>query len=387
MARRERPESAGRMLMRRPDDIRDNLGRAVLLIRGGQVTSRRGLAAALNLSPTTAGDYVDRLIDAGVVRETGVERAGPGRPTRAVAVCAAAGWFAGVEFHAERVRAVRLDFAGQVTGGVVRPLPAGVTAAHVLREIARALTLLRRGAGGPLLAVGVGAAGVVDPQRGVGVDYAFLPDWRDVPVVAWLTRRAGVPVTLENNLRAIAYAERWLGGGRTLNDYVILGPRSGFGIAIVIGSRVLSGSHAAAGEIGSWPQDGGSLHDTLAAPAVWRRLSGASPRMRPPADLGRGLVSAAARQPRRLGRITADYAEVLARLQLLLDTQAYFLHGPLTALGLVWCEEICRRAVRLAPALGSRPPVMLPSSLGDEAGAIGAACHAMERWVPAVPAR
>ena len=38
---------------------------------------------------------------------------------------------------------------------------------------------------------------------------------------------------VKSDLRTIATAERWFGQGHGLRDYVILGPRSGFGIAIV----------------------------------------------------------------------------------------------------------------------------------------------------------
>jgi predicted NBD/HSP70 family sugar kinase len=370
--------------MRRADEIRANLGRALNLVRGRQATSRRGLADQLHLSPTTAGEYVENLIGRGYVRETGAEKASLGRPTRSLAACPEAGWFAGVEFNADRVQAVRLDFAGAVTGATLRPLAEPITARAVLKEVARAIDRVARGAAGPLLALGVGAPGIVDPERGLGLDYAFVPDWRDVPVADRLAERFDAPVVLENNLRAIAYAERWLGGGRQLQDYVILGPRSGFGIAIVIAGRVHAGSHHAAGEIGRWPFGGAELHDALSAPAVWRRLTGSAARTRIPADLRQAVVAAAARHPRRLATVADDYADVIGRLHLLLDAEAYFLHGPLTALGAPFCDDITRRVGARIASLGSRPPVIRPSGLGDDAGAIGAACHAMERWAPAI---
>lgn len=41
------------------------------------------------------------------------------------------------------------------------------------------------------------------------------------------------------------------------------------------------------------------------------------------------------------------------------------------------------RARRLAPALGRHPPSIIPSTPGDDAGAINAGCKAMEEWTPA----
>lgn len=371
--------------MRRSEDIQADLGRAVLLIRGGHATSRRVLAGQLNLSPTTVGDYVEHLIDLGYVQETGVEKAGPGRPRRSLATLRSAGWFAGVEFNAERVQAIRMDFAGAVADTVVDRLPAGATAHMILHAVMRAIKHVGRAATSPLLALGIGAPGVVDLHRGVGREYAFVKDWHNVPVADTLVRRYRVPVLVENNLRAIASAERWLGGGRNLADFVILGPRHGFGIAIVSGGRVHTGSHHAAGEVGHWPCRRQQLQDALSAPAVWRRLTNSATGKKPPAVLRDALAAAAARYPRRLLNVIDDFADTVGRLHLLLDAEAYFLHGPLTVLGATFCDAISRRTVRILPAVADRIPTIRPSQLGDDAGAIGAGCLAMERWAPAAP--
>jgi predicted NBD/HSP70 family sugar kinase len=205
-------------------------------------------------------------------------------------------------------------------------------------------------------------------------------------VRAALVKRFGVPVILENNLRVIALAERWFGAGRELDDYVILGPRSGFGIAVMKQGRLIDGQHHAAGEIGHWVWplggEGRELHDALSSPAVWRRLAGVTTRARLPSNLHTALKAFAESKDARWNEIVGDYARVLGLLHLLLDTPAYFLHGPLTSLGTRFCAEIAAQAVTIMPALQHMPPKIIPSSLGDDAGAQGAACMAMEAWEP-----
>ena len=39
--------------------------------------------------------------------------------------------------------------------------------------------------------------------RAAGVHYAFIPDWNEVPLVKKIGPKLGVPVILQNNLRAI----------------------------------------------------------------------------------------------------------------------------------------------------------------------------------------
>lgn len=83
-------------------------------IRGsGRAVSRSSLAVALGLAPSTVDWYVDQLIADGYVDESGLEQGPLGRSKRGLATQPGAGWFAGVEFNAERVQAVSVDFAGQ----------------------------------------------------------------------------------------------------------------------------------------------------------------------------------------------------------------------------------------------------------------------------------
>jgi predicted NBD/HSP70 family sugar kinase len=232
---------------------RETLGAAVLQVRSGRATSRTILAKSLGISPSTVGLYVDQLIAEKYLNESGLNQGPMGRPRRLLTTRAEAGWFAGVEFNAQRIQAVGVDFSGGVFASVAQLLPAEVTAEQVIQAILACVAKLAGPARGPLLGVGLGVPGLVDAQAGVGVHYAFIPDWNEVPVVKKIGPKLGVPVILQNNLRAIALAERWFGAGHALNDYVILGPRSGFGIAMVQEGRLVEGAHHAAGEVGRWP--------------------------------------------------------------------------------------------------------------------------------------
>lgn len=369
--------------MRNLDEQRQSLAQAVLNVRSQRATSRRTLADVMRLSPTTAGFYVDQLIASGYLCESGLEQGLMGRPKRSLTTVAEAGWFVGIEFNAARMQGVRVDFSGRLVASELRPLAEGADTRQVMAEIKKLIVELKRDSVGPLLGIGLGAPGVVDPQRGVGVHYAFLPDWKEVPVAAQLGSRFKVPVTLENNLRAIALAERWFGGAQQLTDYLILGPRSGFGVAIVHGGSLMGGAHHAAGEVGLWPWPKGTqLHDHLSAPVVWRRLCGATTRTRLPSDLRAALTEYADSDSEAWRGVVQDFAHVLVCLQLLLDPGACFLHGPLTALGERFCKAVCAAIGQRVHSLQGRPLVFLPSNLGDDAGALGAASLAMEAWAP-----
>ncbi|MDZ4849206.1 MAG: ROK family protein [Pirellulaceae bacterium] len=362
------------------------LGALLLHLRSQRANSRSSLSAVTGLSPSTVGLYVDILLSGGYIAESGLEKGMLGRPKRTLGLLANAGWFAGIEFNAERLRAVGIDFAGVQQQELVSHFLPKVDKASVIAEIKKAVSTLAKNADGPLCSIGIGAPGIVDPMKGNAIHYAFIPDWKNVSLVATIERRFRVPVILENNLRAIALAERWFGGGRELDEYVVLGPRSGFGMAIVKDGRLMSGVHHAAGEIGNWhwPVDGkqGELHNALASPAVWRRLNGLSAKGRLPPDLYVALSKFANESGPVWRAIVDEYATLLSHLQLVLDSHTYFLHGPLTALGARFCQAIVDRIAVVTPLLQQSPLKLVPSTLGDDAGALGAASLAMEAWLP-----
>jgi predicted NBD/HSP70 family sugar kinase len=377
-------------MRKNPAIQRDLLGAAVLHLRSGRAASRSSLALALNVAPSTVGLYVDQLIADGYVDESGLEQGPLGRPKRRLATLPGAGWFAGVEFNAARVQAVSVNFSGQQVTTQSKWLPPGADTRTVLQTLKQVVATLAKNTPGPLLAIGAGAPGIIDPATGVAAEYTFIPDWRNVPLAASLRERFEVPVTVENNLRVIALAERWFGGGRDLDDYVVLGPRSGFGLAIVHHGELMRGAHFAAGEIGRlpwpFPDSGtrGELHDMLSAPFVWRRLAGASPRSKTPEDLRSALTEFAGAGTPAWNEIVSDYARVLGCLQLLFDTECFFLHGPLTSLGERFCRDVIAAIRATTPALAEAPLRLVPSTLGDDAGALGAASLAMEAWVPSL---
>lgn len=370
----------------KPADQTTLLASILLQLRGQHANSRSSLAKVTHLSPSTIGIYVDHLTALGYVTEGGLEQGKMGRPQRRLSLVEDAGWFCGVEFNAERVHAVRVDFAGNKDLSVHRPLPAETTTRIVLDEIKQAVVDLSQAAPGKLLAMGVGVPGLVNPTTGVAMLYSFIPDWQNVPLVEELRQDFPVQITMENNLRAVALAERWFGGGREMDDYVILGPRRGFGIAMMKNGQLVRGGHLAAGEIGRWPWplsgNEKELHDVLTAPAVWRRLSGAGPDAPLPAQFRTALEGYAGATGPAWREVIADYARVMTLLHLILDSKTYFLHGPLTALGDRFCQEIQAQVLKLSPILTTMPPQIVASILGDEAGALGAASLAMEAWTP-----
>jgi len=152
---------------------------------------------------------------------------------------------------------------------------------------------------------------------------------------------------------------------------------------------LVEGSHHAAGEIGRWPWplgegrgSGQELHHALSASATWRRLAGVGPQAKLPPDLRAALAGCTDVKGRVWDEVCTDFARVIGCLQMIADTAVFILHGPLTALGRRFCDDIVAAAYEMMPSLSTVPLKVVPSSLGDDAGALGAASLAMEAWSP-----
>lgn len=373
-------------MRKKPEDQRQFAAQCVVNIRKGCGTSRKELSDVMEMSPSTAGLYVDQLIDAGYVAETGLEYGAMGRPKRRLEVRPEAGWFVGVEWNADRLNAVRLDFAGGLLAEAAKDFPRNISKEQVLTEIETAIVKVTKGVRGRFLGIGLGSPGVIDPLEGSASDFSFISDWHQVPLKERFEDRFATPVAVGNNLRLISMAERWFGGAADLRDFIIVGPRSGLGVAIVADGKVLGGSNGAAGEVGNWfwnAQEGKTeLHHALSAPAVWRRLTNSAPGVPVPSDLRAVMGDISAKQDGCWREVAADFAMLLGQLHLLLDTEAFFIHGPLCGLGKGFWEEVVTQAEALMPRLSSRSPRVLCSSLLDNAGALGAASLAMQDWLP-----
>ena len=98
-------------------------------------------------------------------------------------------------------------------------------------------------------AVGIGAAGWVDNAQSV-VRFSPHLAWRSEPLKARLTARIDLPLIVDNDANAAAWAEYRFGAGRGSSVMVCLTLGTGIGGGLVIGGRLFRGTYGMAGEWG-----------------------------------------------------------------------------------------------------------------------------------------
>ena len=98
--------------------------------------------------------------------------------------------------------------------------------------------------------IGISCGGPLDSKAGVIMSPPNLPGWDNVPVVKFFADRFNVPVHLQNDANACAYAEWKFGAGRGTKNMVFMTFGTGLGAGIIIDGKLYSGTNDNAGEIG-----------------------------------------------------------------------------------------------------------------------------------------
>ena len=375
--------------------------------------SRMQLARELKLAPSTAGIYVDRLVREGFLLETETTGwAAAGRPPTALVPNPDGGRFIGVDFEARNLMATVVDFSQRPLRQSHTTLRPADSAARVLTKIEQAIEEMTARDPRPVLGIGVGVPGTIDPVANVAVHYKFTRGWNNVPLGARLTERFGVPVFLENNIRSMALAELWFGAGRGLWNFVCIGIRSGIAAGVVVNGQLLHGAQHRAGEIGHWvcPVPAELAADPPARlQRGWRWQTAA--KLEQVASLST-IVAAAQRGLKRnlktalagvKGLLTIDdvlaaardgdaFAASLVRaagrahgwvahqINELFNPEKIIFAGPLADFGDLFITTVRETARELGGA--GCDAVIVNSTLGQYNGAVGAAALALHQWKP-----
>ncbi|MEV0584688.1 ROK family glucokinase [Nonomuraea sp. NPDC050310] len=152
----------------------------------------------------------------------------------------------GVDIGGTKVAAGVVDEEGKVLASALRPTPAdrpdlvAETVADVVSELA---------AGREIEAVGVGAAGFVDETRSI-VRFAPNLAWREEPLQKKIAGLVGLPVVVENDANAMAWAESRFGAGRDEAFVVAITVGTGIGGGLVLDGRLFRGRWGMGAELG-----------------------------------------------------------------------------------------------------------------------------------------
>ena len=138
-----------------------------------------------------------------------------------------------------------VDGDGRLIGRRQVATPAGTAAEGLFAVAAELVDSVRDGA--TLVGCGVGCGG---PMTATGVTPLNIPAWRGFPLRDRLAAHTGLPVVVDNDAKALALGEGWVGAARGVPDYLAMVVSTGVGGGIVLDGRMLDGHDGNAGHIG-----------------------------------------------------------------------------------------------------------------------------------------
>ncbi|GAA2010239.1 ROK family transcriptional regulator [Catenulispora yoronensis] len=225
--------------------------------------SRTELARRADLSQSTVTKVVNPLIEAGYVVEVGARSSGMGRPHRLLRVATDRYAVIGVKIAPGSVTGVLADLEARVLAQSTRLLTEGH---HPVEALEAAVAVTGELAADPavhgqILGLGVGLGGHVDPASG-RVLHSGVLGWDNVDVAEPLAQATGLPTVVDNDVNALAIAERWFGAGRDIDSFVLVTTGPGVGCGLLLGGQLYPGATGLAGELGHIPlQANGVLCD------------------------------------------------------------------------------------------------------------------------------
>ena len=309
----------------------------------------------------------------------------------------------GVDVGGTKVAAGVVDESGAILARSRHETPSA-SPADVEDVVAECVADLR--ADHEVVAVGVGAAGFIDAERS-RVLFAPNLSWRDEPLRDAVASRVGLPVVVENDANAAAWAEHRFGAGVDEPHLVAVTVGTGIGGGIVLDGRLHRGRFGIGAEFGHMQMVPGGRRCGCGLRGCWEQYCSGRALLREAreiADVRRGYgdrllelgggrpegieareVTAAAQEGdpaaiecfeqvgRWLGQGLADLAAVL-------DPGVFVIGGGVADAGELLLAPARRAFAEQLTGSGSRPRAEIrAAALGNDAGMVGAADLARQR--------
>lgn len=276
------------------------------------------------------------------------------------------------------------------------PTEADQGADHIVQRI---VTAVRSVVPGSLegVRVGVGSPGPIDPVRGVVLHAPNLKGFIDFPLKARLEEALHCPIALGNDADVACLGEWGFGAGRGTRHMIYMTISTGIGGGIIVDGKLVVGGAGLGGEIGHMIVDPngamcgcghrGHLEALSSGPAI-ARAAEAKIAAGAPSQLAAILTEAGALTAEDVSK-AANAGDQLARdviaqaghyvglhisnLAHALNPEAFILGGGVINMGELFLGPV-RAAVEesILHANYLKSMKILPASLGDDAGIVGA---------------
>ncbi|MCQ2180557.1 MAG: ROK family transcriptional regulator [Bacteroidales bacterium] len=211
------------------------------------------LSKTLGISVPTVTKLVSELIDDGFLQDEGKIGTSGGRRPSIFGLNPTAGYFLGIDVARQHFHIAVSDFKGEIKlfiQDIEFVLEANADSFRNMCILIKKEVESADIDWNMVLGVGISLSGRVNPEKGFSLTY-FVSD--DIPLKDLFQKELGVPVTIENDSRAMAYGE-YMNLGKDANPNMLFINLSwGLGMGIIVNGELYYGTSGFSGEIGHFP--------------------------------------------------------------------------------------------------------------------------------------
>jgi predicted NBD/HSP70 family sugar kinase len=366
-------------------------GALLHLIREEVAVTRADLARVTGLARSTVAQRVDALLANGLVRDTGGSVSTGGRPPNVLTFNRDAGVVLVADLGATHARLAVSDLGGMPLAEHAGDLDIADGPDAVLDRVdARFAELLADAGRLPedVRGIGVGVPGPVEYDSGRPVNPPIMPGWDGFSIPDWFAGRYHATVLVDNDVNIMARGEHRM-HWRDTKHLLLIKVGTGIGCGIVADGHIHRGARGAAGDIGHIRVAGsedvvcrcgniGCLEAIAGGQALAERLAAQgvdASQSRDVVRLVRSGHAGAIRMVRDAGR---TLGEVLAGTVNFFNPAVIVVGGDIAEAREELLAGVREGIFSRSLPLATRDLRIVPSRLGDRAGAIGAATMVIE---------
>ncbi len=230
------------------------LNRALVieLLRRKKICSRADLSKASGLKRATITNIINDFIDCGLVVEDGLLEGDRGRRSIGIRVNGFRYRVIGVLVTRNNYQIGMMGLSGEMYEVKSYPISEKAEALTIIETIKQSIRLMMASAkDARILGIGIALPGPYKREKGEMIFVTNLIGWELIPVHTKLQESFDIPVFIENDANAGAYAQYWCCDKENASRdlcYIVAG--QGIGCGIISNGDILRGSTGSAGEIG-----------------------------------------------------------------------------------------------------------------------------------------
>lgn len=231
---------------------RKNLAILDTIRRSGAI-SKADISKTVGLNVVTISNYIDEFLRQQLVLERELDVSAGGRRPVLLGLNPDAGLAVGIGVNLLNVVGATVDLRGKMLS-CIKVDKKGESVKDVVDSILQLISKILDGAESrdKIRGIGIGIAGIIDkeketvrwPQKvGNGYDYATIT----LPLKDIVEKEFNLPCLIENDATVACFGEQWLTLGSEVKNVLFL--FSGVGLGIIINGEIYHGSSGCAGEI------------------------------------------------------------------------------------------------------------------------------------------